>query len=200
MTDEIFLETPISAGMRLESGEFFEIFFDRTDEIVHIFSDENFEYERFSRCEEFFCYFEDRKIELDRSILVDSRHAGGCRGNVRCYEIERIDSDASQVCVDFFVFEDALLQEEDVRISEIRIDFLNVYPDGFSSFSDRFCDDLQKTSWSGSDIEDFDSRFENAVFFFYFEKFEGTAGAISEFFCLEKVWILNLKRFCHGIF
>ena len=73
-TDKIFFETPISTGFWLESTHFLEVGLEWEHEIIHIFSDEYFEYEIPSLLQKYLRNFENGKIELYRSILIHSCH------------------------------------------------------------------------------------------------------------------------------
>lgn len=75
LTDKIFLKTPIATCMWLEAREFFEMFFDGSDEILHIFTHEDLENQCFSWFQKDLCDFENGKIELHGTILIDSGHA-----------------------------------------------------------------------------------------------------------------------------
>lgn len=63
-TDEIFLETPFSARLWLESVYFDKMLLEGSHEIIHVFTDEYLEYEIASLFEKYFRYIEDRKVEF----------------------------------------------------------------------------------------------------------------------------------------
>lgn len=74
MSDKILFETPISAGFWLESIYFLKVLFEGEHEIIHIFSDEDFEYQVSSFFQEYFRDIEDSEIEFHRSVLIYSGH------------------------------------------------------------------------------------------------------------------------------
>jgi len=81
-TDKVFFKAPITTGFWLESTEFGISFFDWSDEIQNIFTDEDLEYKISSFSEKYIGNFDDRKIEFDRSILIYTGHASCSRGDI----------------------------------------------------------------------------------------------------------------------
>ena len=72
LTYKVLLETSFSAGFWFAFVEYSIPIFNRTDEIVDIFSDEDFQNQSSSFSEEYVGDIEDGEIELDTSILIDS--------------------------------------------------------------------------------------------------------------------------------
>ena len=151
-TDKILLEAPVTAGFRLYPPERFEARFDRSDELVHVFSDEDLEDEISARFEEPIRDREDRLVEFDGAVLVDAGDAGGVRSDVRGDDVERFDAVLQAECFDGGEVEDVRLEEVDVRVAE-RFDLLEVDAEDLAGRSDDLGNDLDEASRRGGDIE-----------------------------------------------
>ena len=63
-TNKIFLKTPISAGLWLESADFLEVGLEWEHEVVHVFTDEYLEHEIASLLQKYLRYVEYGEVEL----------------------------------------------------------------------------------------------------------------------------------------
>jgi hypothetical protein len=118
--------------------------FEWKHEIVHIFSDEDFEYEISSFFQEYFRDIEDSEVELDRAILIYSCHPRRRWCDIRSDEIKLPDPERVEINTDFLELEDTLLEKVDIRKSKVRIDLLYIDTDSFSFLSDDLRDHLEK--------------------------------------------------------
>lgn len=108
-TYKIFFEAPISTRLGLEARNLLKVFFEWYYEIIDILTNKDFEYEMSIRFQKYFCYFQYREIQFDRSILIDTCHPcrRGC--DIRSDEIKLSDIERIEKYPYFFIFEYTLL-------------------------------------------------------------------------------------------
>ena len=87
-THKVFLEATISTCLWLEPADFVEVFLEWEHEVVHIFSDEDFEYQIASLLEKGFCDIEDGEVEFHRSVLIHTCHACCGWGDIRSNQVK----------------------------------------------------------------------------------------------------------------
>ena len=135
---------------------------------------------------------EYRKIELYRSILINTGHSCGIWCDIRGDQINLVDLMFEKECIDRLSLEYIPNGDKDIFFAKW-FDFLNIRTENFSLWPHSSRKDLQETSGSARKIDYRHSWFDDMMLVIYLHKFERTPGSKSLFFGFPIVWILYLK-------
>ena len=191
-TEKIFFKTSITTCLWFASSEGFVFCFYWTDKIIHIFSDKYFEEEIRMGFEVGISNIENSKIELYRSILINTGHTGGIWCDIRGDEINLFDLMLEEECIDRLSLKYISNRDKDIFLAKW-FDLLNICSEDLAIWANSPCKYLQEAPWSARKIEYSHTCLDDVMLIIYLHKFECTSGSKSLFFGFPIVWILYLK-------